>query len=379
VIWVLLFAQGIAGAILLSRLAAGRRRVPAVEPLATGVTDTSVTVLLPTLNEAERIAPCLAALARQGPPLAEIVVVDSGSTDGTPALVLAAAAGDPRLRLLRDPPLPGGWIGKVWALQHGLAEARGEWILGVDADTEAEPGMVAAVVDAARRHDLELVSFSPAFAGQSWGERLAHPALLLTLVYRFGPPRVATNRPDRVVANGQCFLVRRDVLLAHGGYEPARRSFADDVALARHCARAGVRTGFLDGSRLYRVRSYRSLAELWREWGRSIDLGDVTPAPQQWLDILFLTLVQALPVPVLALFTLGACPAGTVAGAALLGINGALLGVRLLMLGALAGAYQRPGLPYLLSWLADPLAVLRIAWSTIRRPRAWRGRRYSFR
>ena len=48
-----------------------------------------------------------------------------------------------------------------------------------------------------------------------------------------------------------------------------------------------------------------------------------------------------------------------------------------LMLFALAGSYERRGLPYWLSPLADPLAVLRIAVSTVLRPQTWRGREYS--
>src|SRR5206468_337827 len=94
-------------------------------------------------------------------PLLEVLVVDSRSTDGTQAIVERAAELDPRIRLLTDDPLPDGWVGKVWALEHGLRAARGEWILGVDADTDPVPGMVAGVVAAARDAQLSVVSFSP--------------------------------------------------------------------------------------------------------------------------------------------------------------------------------------------------------------------------
>lgn len=371
----LVVAQGAALLILLRRLASGARRVPPVEPLVGGLADTSVSILVPTLNEGERLAPCLEGLGKQGAPLSEVIVVDSHSTDGTRAIVEAASQGDPRIRMVNHPPLPAGWIGKVWALQHGLSLAKGDWILGLDADIEPVPGMVAAVVAAARDHGLSMVSFSPTFAGQSAGERWLQPSLLLTLVYRFGAPARGAA-PDRLMANGQCFLARREVLLAHGGYEPARRSFADDVALSRHYARAGVAVGFLDGSRLYRVRSYRSAGELWREWGRSIDLADTTSRLRQGLDLLFLALVQGLPVVILALFALGALPRSSPWLTALLWVNLTLLGIRLLMLLALGRSYERRGVPYALSWMSDPLAVVRVVVSTVRRPRSWRGRKY---
>ena len=346
------------------------RRVPPVPPRPDAASSgATVSVIVPTLNEARRLTPCLTGLSRQGASLIEVIVVDSGSTDGTPDLVAGATKRDSRIRLEADPPLPTGWIGKVWALHHGLSMARGDWVLGIDADTEANDGMIAGIVHAAETHGLELVSFSPQFAGQDAWERWLQPALLLTLVYRTGAPS-PTPRPEEVLANGQCFLVRRDVLLAHGGYEPARASFADDVRLARHYAALGVRCGFLDGRRLYRVRAYESAGEMWREWGRSVDLSDVTSRTRQLTDIGMLLLVQAAPLPILVVSLTTAVPSVLVV------LNAFLLALRLAMLGALAPSYERRGLPWYLSWLADIPAVFRVALSTFRRPVSWRGRAY---
>ncbi len=372
----LLFTQSLAFAALAVRLWPGRRRRPPVSPHAGEIDDTTVSVIVPTLNEAARIAPCLAGLRAQGRPLLEVLVVDSNSTDGTTALVTAAAALDPRVRLLTDDPLPDGWVGKVWALEHGLRAARGEWLLGIDADTEPAPGMVAGALEAARNGGYSVVSFSPAFAGQSASEQLLQPALLVTLVYRGGVAGSDAD-PEHLLANGQCFLVRRETLHRHGGYAPARASFSDDVTLARHLARRGERVGFLDGSRLYRVRSYRSAGEMLREWGRSLDLRQATNAVRQWADIIQLTAVQGLPVLVLIVLAIAASTSRLSASAKLLVlVNAALLVVRLLLLGPLSRSYDRAGPTFWLSWLADPLAVARIVLSTVRRGRQWRGRKY---
>ena len=137
--------------------------------------------------------------------------------------------------------------------------------------------------------------------------------------------------------------------------------------------------GFLDGSRLYRVRSYRSAGEMLREWGRSLDLRQATSAARQWFDIVHLAAVQGLPVLVLATLAIIAS-ASTMSSSArlLMLVNGALLGVRLLLLRPLSRSYDRPGPMFWLSWLTDPLAVARIVVSTVRRRRQWRGRSYSF-
>lgn len=336
-----------------------------------------MSIIVATLNEARRIEPCLAGLASQGSLVTEILVVDSGSTDGTAALVEAASRRDPRIRLLRDPPLPAGWVGKVWALEHGLRHATGTWVLGIDADTEPRPGLAAGAVTAARTEAYDAVSFAPRFQLSTSAERWLQPALLVTLVYRFGAAGTEVD-PERTMANGQCFLARREVLIAAGGYRSARSSFCDDVSLARHLARSGRRVGFLDGSRLYDVRSYASARETWREWGRSLDLKDATTMLRQWGDVVFLTLAQGTPLPVLAtLAALGI--AGTPLGepARLLAlVSGALLLVRLMLQFALRSSYARTGLAFWLSPTADPLASLRILISTLRTPRQWRGRTY---
>src|SRR5262245_46759110 len=132
--------QAVALAVLVRRLERGRKRAPPILPLDEPLDDTTVSVLLPTLNEGRRVGPCLSGLHRQQAPLTEVIVIDSGSTDDTREQAEAMARVDDRFRLIDDRPLPEGWVGKVWALERGRAAASGEWLLGIDADTEPNPG-----------------------------------------------------------------------------------------------------------------------------------------------------------------------------------------------------------------------------------------------
>ena len=374
---ILIALQAIALALLVSRLKGGRKRSPPVSPIRDGPSDTTVSVLVPTLNEGRRIGPCLAGLHQQGAPLTEIIVIDSGSTDDTRDQVEAMRAVDDRFRLIDDRPLPEGWIGKVWALERGRAVATGDWLLGIDADTEPRPGLVAGVIEAARANRFDMVSFAPRFAGMTPAEQWVQPAMLTTLIYRTGAAGGRGTRPDRVLANGQCFLARASLLAEGGGYAPARRSFSDDVTLARHYAASGARVGFLDGSRLYVVRAYESLGQMWREWGRSIDLRDSTTRVRQAVDLLLLVFAQALPIPILAAVAAGLIDGSPTAMDMLIGINAAFVLMRVGLLATVAGSYERPGLAFWLSPFADPIAVYRVLLSTVRRPRAWRGRQYA--
>jgi len=378
----LLAVQVVLLLLLLVRLMPGRTRRPPVQPVLEPRSDTSVTVVVATLNEARRIGPCLQGLMQQTSPMLEVLVVDSRSTDGTRELVQAASAKDPRIQLLTDDPLPEGWVGKVWALETGLRHARGEWVLGIDADTTPVPGLVGGVIAAVERDGFDVASFSPRFEGQTTGERFVQPAMLVTLVYRCGAAGATQPAPDRVLANGQCFVARRALLEQHGGYSSARASFSDDVTLARHLAARGARVGFLDGSDIYRVRSYASLGEMWREWGRSFDLKDATPVWRRWLDVVLVWSTQALPLPLVLLTAYGLLTAAPAASTrtvceALLLVNASALLIRMMMLVALRESYVERGLAFWCSWLADIPAAIRLTISTARVPNRWRGRSYS--
>lgn len=382
----LLLCQGVATLILLSRLVKGAVRRPPLEPQPTTPSQLgSVSVVVPTLNEVARIAPCLAGLSRQSYEVREILIVDSNSQDGTRDRVQAMATTDPRFRLITDDPLPSGWVGRPWALHYGFlaSSPRSEWILGIDADTEPQPGLVASLLAAATEEDYDLVSLSPQFILNYPGEWWFQPALLMTLLYRFDSAGVRNQAADRVMANGQCFLCRRSVLAQLGGYTSAASSFCDDVTLARNAAQQGFKVGFLDGAKVIRVRMYVGLMETWREWGRSIDLKDAATATQLWGDLGLLFLTQALPLPLILIWW------GYFGGESSLltlrlaiDLNLFLLAIRCALLLAIYPAYDRSRQSsaawlFWLSPLADPLAVLRIFLSAWQIPKQWRGRSYS--
>ena len=371
-------------AILLSRLLKGPTRHPPLEPRSAAPDSFGVvSVVVPTLNEAQRIKPCLEGLTRQSYEVREIIVVDSHSQDGTPDLVKTAQERDPRFRLINDDPLPSGWIGRPWALHSGFLASsdRSEWILGIDADTQPHPGLVASLIETAYSENYDLISLSPQFILKQPGELWLQPALLMTLVYRFGAAGEKNSPPERVMANGQCFFCRRSLLVQLDGYTSARGSFCDDVTLARFAAAQGARVGFMDGAKLLKVRMYEGMAETWKEWGRSLDLKDAASPGQVWGDLWLLLSVQGLPLPMLMLSALLVGQGNTTLPAiAALGLNGFLVAMRIALNGAIAPSYDRSQAKsawmFWLSPIADPLAVLRIFLSSTQTPTQWRGRTY---
>ncbi len=375
-----------ATAILLSRLLKGLTRRPPLQPqTATGEMLGQVSIVVPTLNEAERISPCLQGLTRQSYEVREILVVDSCSTDGTQQIVKAAAQRDPRFRLMTDDPLPKGWVGRPWALQTGFKQSspKSEWILGIDADTQPHPGLTASLLQTATTEGYDLISLSSQFILKSPGELWLQPALLMTLIYRYGPPSTVPSSPERVMANGQGFFCRRSILEAIDGYSRAKGSFCDDVTLARYVAAKGFKVGFLEGANLLKVRMYDGFWDTWEGWGRSLDLKDASSNAQLWGDLGLLLAVQGLPLPILVLLLglLGSSQTPLpLLMQVLLGLNGFLCLIRISLSAAIFPSYdlkQAQGLWFFwLSPLADSLAVIRLFLSATRKPQQWRGRVY---
>ena len=327
----------------------------ASEPVSVPGRAGSVSVVIPARDEVDRLGPCLDAL-RHVLGIDEIVVVDDQSSDGTAALAARAGA-----RVITGAPLPPGWAGKAWALQQGIEAARGRYVVTLDADTRAAPGLVEHL-RARLEHGAALVTVAGAFECPSPGVAVLHPAMLTTLVYRYGRPGTASH-PDRLLANGQCMAVEREQFLAAGGMGPVRGELVEDVALARHVARTGRRVEFIDGAELLTVRMFESFADTWTGWGRSIALPGVDARARQLADLAVLTAVLAAPVPRLLLRR------GDVVDAVAVAVRfGTLVGTR--------RAYRHPGRAYWCSPLFDPAAVARLALSIARPSRRWRGRTY---
>lgn len=369
VLYALAALQTVACLVVLARLSRGRDRVAPLTPGPPGPAG-ALAILVPARDEELRLGPLLEAVARMGPVVREAIVIDDGSTDGTAELVRAWAARDPRIRLIAAGERPPEWVGKQHALQAGLAVAAADWCLCLDADARPDPALPDAALAAALEHGYDAMSAGPRFAVDTAGEAVLHPALLTTLVYRFGPPTPAPARTDRIVANGQCLLVPRERFLAAGGWTPVRANMTEDVALARHLVRAGWRVGMADAAPLLVVDMHASGREAWREWGRSLALPGVASRYEQLVDVVTLLLVLALP-PWMLLAALGT-GSWWVATPSLV-----LLAVRLLLHGALRATYDRPPAAYWLAPLADGLAVLRLAVSAVRPNRRWRGRTYA--
>jgi len=199
----------------------------------------SVSVLLPCFNAAATLEEALASLTCQTMPDFEIVCVDDGSTDATPALLDAWKRRDRRIRLL--------WTehaGILAALNTGLKACRAPYVARMDADDRSHPERLrlqAAFLDAHPQTDLVSCRVAGFPAGQvregfrvyiEWLNELLSDEQIRRAMF------VESPFPHPSVT------YRRAAVLRLGGYED--RGWAEDYDLWLRLYLAGSRFAKLE-------------------------------------------------------------------------------------------------------------------------------------
>jgi rSAM/selenodomain-associated transferase 2 len=174
----------------------------------------NLSIIIPTLNEAEHLAALLPALVATHPD-AEILVSDGGSEDATRAVV----AHTPSARWLDAP------RGRARQMNAAARLATGDALLFLHADTRLPPAAAAAI--AAALADPEVI------AGR-FDVRLDSPRPLLRVVEAMMNAR---SRLTGICTGDQALFVRHAAFDAVGGYPDI--PLMEDIALSRRLKRRG--------------------------------------------------------------------------------------------------------------------------------------------
>ena len=196
-----------------------------------------VTVLIPAYNEELVIAVSVEAVLQADYPDLELLVLDDGSTDGTSPAARAAAAGDPRCRVIRDEINRG----KAGRLNEGLRAARHELVAVTDADTHIHPQALKQLV--ARIESSAVIAAVAGAPRVTNRGRFSSAMQILEAASIIGLIRRTQSLTGRVgTVAGVLGLFRRDRVLAVGGYDP--RMATEDIDLTWRLLLAGWQTAY---------------------------------------------------------------------------------------------------------------------------------------
>lgn len=192
-----------------------------------------VSVFCTVRDEARHVHAALSsALAND---VAEVVVVDDGSTDATPSVLRELADADARVRVTSSPP-----DGRGRAIDRAVRLVRGDYVLNLDGDDVIHPEWVRiarSILHADRT--MAVVAASPRYVSQD--EVVGWPALERRPIVRDVTSRLAYYNP--IVHSSA--MMRRTAVDAVGGYDGQRRTHVDYDLWIR-LARAGWKIGVVD-------------------------------------------------------------------------------------------------------------------------------------
>lgn len=186
-----------------------------------------LSVVIPVHNGADCIGVLLDSLRPQRAADIELLAVDDASTDATAAVL----ARYPDVRVLHHAQNRGAGA----ARNTGAQAAQGEIVLFLDADTEATPGLLAAVTAFFAGHP-EVAAASGVYCERNCG---THGFARYLDICEAAMRSAGLDGPAPGALSGSLCAVRRAVLLTSGGFSTERALALEDVELGLRLARAG--------------------------------------------------------------------------------------------------------------------------------------------
>jgi succinoglycan biosynthesis protein ExoA len=201
------------------------------------VSEVDASVLVPVLNEEAFIRDSVAAMRAQTyDGEVEFLFMDGGSEDRTRELIEEMARSDPRIKLFDNPGRTS-----TAGLNVGLRQARGRYIVRMDAHTFYPPDYIARGIERLSRGDVVWVAGPVVPEGRgTWSRRVA--LALGSWLGTGGSARLESAGPEdeRELDTGVfAGMARREVLERHGGWDEEWRVNQDSELAARILADGG--------------------------------------------------------------------------------------------------------------------------------------------
>ncbi|MGA1621541.1 MAG: glycosyltransferase [Synechocystis sp.] len=232
----------------------------------------AITVIVPARDEADVLDRSLSSLLQQDyPGKLRVILVDDQSSDGTGqvAQAIAAQLGQAeRLTVITGQPLPGGWSGKLWAVEQGWrhiqqGEAPSDYVLLTDADIAHGDQTVKQLVQKAETENLALVSLMVMLRCESGWEKFLIPAFIFFFQKLYPFPWVNNPARKMAAAAGGCILLRRQALTAIGGIAALKEALIDDCTLAQKVKALNVPIWLGLSRNNWSLRPYDRLETIW--------------------------------------------------------------------------------------------------------------------
>jgi biofilm PGA synthesis N-glycosyltransferase PgaC len=203
-----------------------------------------LTIIVPAYNEAASIADTVRSIQAQTVPVAEVVVVDDGSTDDTGAIASACGA-----TVVRPPKGTGS---KAGAQNFALADVETEFVMAIDADTTLAPDAIEKLLAPLRDPQVAAACgfVIPRHVETIW-ERGRFVEYLLAFTF-YKPIQDYFEKP--LISSGCFSAYRTSLLKAVNGW--STRTLAEDVDLTWRFYADGRKVKFVPEAVCYPIEPH---------------------------------------------------------------------------------------------------------------------------
>ena len=196
--------------------------------------DHLVSILIPARNEEERILTLLQSLKDQNYQNIEVIILDDDSTDNTFDVCRNFCRSDSRFTVIRGDELPDDWLGKNFACHQLALQAKGKYLLFLDADEIVKDGLINNALHRMKIGKLTLLSL---FANQimaTAGERLVVPLMHFLLLNTL-PLRLVrlSDKSAFSAASGQFMLFDANTYHKHLWHAQVKDKVVEDIEIMK--------------------------------------------------------------------------------------------------------------------------------------------------
>lgn len=246
-----------------------------------------VSILIPARNEEQTIGRLMRSLAEQRIENMEVWLLDDQSEDATAETAEHAFSGAPfPLHIIHGNERPQGWLGKNWACHQLAAQATGDYLVFLDADTWLAPDAIKELIDSMNHFKLDFATVWPHQIMGSFAEKtvisMVYSAIpsLLPVLYNYQPPGWIPGRtlrektrPMFAAACGQCIAFRRSAYELSGGHEAVFDQVVEDVKIAKHVVQNGLTMRMFHGTDRIWCRMYNNHHDLFQGFRKNFFAG----------------------------------------------------------------------------------------------------------
>ena len=230
-----------------------------------------VSVLIPARNEERNIANLLHDLQNQEYRNIEILVFNDLSTDKTEEIVQRIAKDDSRIRLLNSEGLPNGWLGKNFACHCLSTDAKGDYLLFLDADVRVKGAIILQNITLVEKYSLGLLSIFPKQKMQSLGEYVTVPNMNYILLSLLPLVLVLKSKfASLAAANGQFMLFKKSTYFETLPHEKHKNNMVEDIAIARYFKQNTIPMACLLGDETIQCRMYGGFNEAVNGFSKNV-------------------------------------------------------------------------------------------------------------